>query len=996
MQPEDGKNKNFHLLAVLAVVVLCVWQSDAQRLAIRTFQTGDGLAHNSVNRIFQDAKGYLWLATNEGLCRFDGYDFTDYGTGDGLGQFYINDVTADKLGRLWTATNGGGVSMLIDEPPENSAAPRRKFVSFQIADGGENNNANLVNRILFDAENRLWCVTDDGLYRAKSLDVASGDFEQVVPGSQPVHTNAALLDRRGRLWFGVKYTLVQITGSQTTIYEIREADENDQPTEIHTLIEDGNGRILAAGLNGIYEFIEPAADGARGTWRKLPFAGQATRRILSVAAAPDGGLWLGANGLLRLKDGQPTHYTTANGLSANIVRAIFYDREGILWLGTNNGLSKLTGESVIAYTVAQGLPAPDVYRVIEDRAGRMYAQIGGCRLYEIAAESRIVPLFESVPIEKKLCSAQLLLQDARGNWWFHAGKELKFSAGTEPDARRGATVRDETGAPVVHTEMYEDSEGSVWLTSLDTGKLYRSPVGAGPRLLIAAENVPAEYIIRDRNSGTLWLTNRSQLWRIRNGRTEEIRQIENLPVLQPRCLYQDSRGRIWIGTRYHGAVVTDAPDADVLHFSRYTTREGLASDTVWQVAEDVSGEIYFGTGRGVDRLDAESGKIHHFTAGEGAIDSQVFHLLRDKQGNIWVSTTNGLMRINPRGQRQHLDAPPIFISQIRVAGEELPLAETGAAAIPYAELTAAKNNVAIRFVGLSFQSENALRYEYRLDGVDADWVSTGSQREVNFANLGAGDYRFQVRAVNAENIASPRAAVFEFRILRPVYLRAWFLALAAVLAGLLIYAIYRTRLQRLLEIERTRTRIATDLHDDIGANLSKISLLSEIVKMQMTDGEPESRRMLTTIAEVSRSSVGAMRDIVWAINPHRDSVLEMTRKMRQHAEETFVPNNVSVKFDAPADGADLKLSMDVRRELLLIFKEAVNNAARHSGCSRVEIVFEVAGGGIFLRIADDGRGFDASQRLPGNGLTNMKARAEKLGGRFEIDSENGTIVTIKI
>lgn len=166
----------------------------------------------------------------------------------------------------------------------------------------------------------------------------------------------------------------------------------------------------------------------------------------------------------------------------------------------------------------------------------------------------------------------------------------------------------------------------------------------------------------------------------------------------------------------------------------------------------------------------------------------------------------------------------------------------------------------------------------------------------------------------------------------------------------------------------------------------------------MTNGNEVSNRMLTTIAEVSRSSVDSMRDIVWAINPRRDSVLEMTRRMRQHAEETFVPKNISVKFNAPEDNNRLKLSMDIRRELFLIFKEAVNNAARHSECEQIEIDFRVAGSEIFMQIKDNGRGFDSLTEPQGNGLLNMKTRAEKIGGQFgiETESEHGTIIKIRI
>jgi signal transduction histidine kinase len=190
-------------------------------------------------------------------------------------------------------------------------------------------------------------------------------------------------------------------------------------------------------------------------------------------------------------------------------------------------------------------------------------------------------------------------------------------------------------------------------------------------------------------------------------------------------------------------------------------------------------------------------------------------------------------------------------------------------------------------------------------------------------------------------------------------------------------------------------RIATDLHDDIGSNLSEISLLSEIVNLKLA-GDGENSRLLNLIAQISRRSVASMSDIVWAINPHRDSILEMRRRMRQHAEEIFVERGVSVAFNAPTDRKKIRLSMDRRRELFLIFKEAINNAAKHSGCTRIEIDLSVRGAEIFLRITDNGRGFDISEGSDGNGLANMRERAESRGGKFEIESQIGSGTAIKI
>ncbi|HVF87046.1 MAG TPA: two-component regulator propeller domain-containing protein, partial [Pyrinomonadaceae bacterium] len=346
---------------VMALVCLIAAPLFAERLAIKTYTVADGLAHGSVNRIFQDAKGYIWLATNEGLSRFDNYRFTNYGVGDGLPHVFINDVTADRQGRLWVATNGGGVARLMDDPIERRAArdvpslngppvDGKKFVSYLVEDGGEKNKANLVNRILFDAANRLWCVTDAGLYRAKSIGVVDKQFERVAPGTQPYTGNGVLSDSRARLWFGVNARAIQVADGQVTsstpAREINPAGQSSFFEHINSIVETKGGLVLAADAKNIYEFVEPAS--GRDAWRRLPLALSSDQYIVTVHPARDGGLWIGTTaGLIRYRDGQQALYTTANGLSANHAGALFTDRENNLWIGmAGGGLNKLTGESV--------------------------------------------------------------------------------------------------------------------------------------------------------------------------------------------------------------------------------------------------------------------------------------------------------------------------------------------------------------------------------------------------------------------------------------------------------------------------------------------------------------------------------------------------------------------------------------------------------------------------------------------------------------------------
>lgn len=270
-----------------------------------------------------------------------------------------------------------------------------------------------------------------------------------------------------------------------------------------------------------------------------------------------------------------------------------------------------------------------------------------------------------------------------------------------------------------------------------------------------------------------------------------------------------------------------------------------------------------------------------------------------------------------------------------------------------------------------------MTYEYRLN--ETDWTET-AQRTVDFANLASGDYRFEVRARTAASDFS-RPATVAFRIAAPVWQRWWFVLSVLALAALAVYLIYRDRLRRLLEIERTRTRIATDLHDDIGSNLTKISIMSEVARR--LEGEKQGE-LLNAIADISRSSVSSMSDIVWAINPQKDSFLELVRRMRALAEDVPEQKDVRVEFRAPETFGEIKLDADVRRNVFLIFKETLNNIVRHANASTVTIELEILHRELRLTVADDGPGFDAERETEGNGLPNMKRRAALLGGELKI------------
>jgi signal transduction histidine kinase len=324
----------------------------------------------------------------------------------------------------------------------------------------------------------------------------------------------------------------------------------------------------------------------------------------------------------------------------------------------------------------------------------------------------------------------------------------------------------------------------------------------------------------------------------------------------------------------------------------------------------------------------------------------------------------------------------------------------GETRIAIADLASDRNQLQIDFVALGFAPGEALRYQYLLEGSDADWRPISGQRTVNYASLAPGRYRFLVRAVNSDGVASANPASVSFTILRPIWRRWWFVSLSSLGAGLTALAFYRSRLRRILELERLRARIGTDLHDDICSSLSQIAVLSEVSRQRLGKEQNSVSESLAQIANTSRDLVDSMSDIVWAINPRRDRLIDLTQRMREFTGDVFTAREIEFSFRAPAGGPEFRLDADARRQIYLIFKEAVNNAARHSRCTQAWIQLDVAHGRLLLRVRDNGRGFDlngdAATSRNGNGLASMRKRARALGGEIEIISRASLGTTVKL
>lgn len=1041
----------------LATLVFCIVGganfAAAQQLPLKSYATADGLAHNGVNRIVKDSRGFLWFCTEEGLSRFDGYTFTNYGVEHGLPHRNVSDFLETRAGELWVATYGGLVSFNPQGAPVNrvvyaneGATPAPMFTVIVPAD--EDRYARAATSLLECRDGSIRIGTMKRLYR---LDRRDGSFELhpldiggVGENPKQVHILDLLEDRHGSMWIASFNGLFRLwPDGRAEHYTKRDGLPDDN---IHDLLEDRQGRLWAATrLGGFFRF---AADGRHAP----PVVAEAynqqngltTDWVFQLYETSDRRFWMATNkGLVEFfpnGDGQGRHflaYTRRNGLSFQEITTLAEDTGGNLWLGTlAAGAMKLTRNGFTTYGAQEGLLA--VNAIFEDAAGGICfrgvvlgdqrgSDFDGAKLdlWRAGADTffsrfgrfdgqRFDWFTPAIPFEFGWVPDQAAVRTRDGEWWVGSGAGLyRFPASDSfvriKTARPLAIYTTRDGLPNQQVgRVFADSGGAVWVSGFGLARWERASQALrnltnAPGLPSANDN-DARSFGEDR-AGDVWIGFNTGVARYRNGRFTFFTASEGLPPGMIVNIHSDRAGRLWLASARSGLIRVDDPAAERPAFRNYTTAQGLSANSAVVITEDLYGRIYVATGRGLDQLNPETGRIKHFTTADGLAPGAIIAAFRDRTGALWFGTHRGLSRFAP-APIETAPPPPILITGLRVAGEQQAVSALGETDIALAELESDRNQLQIDFVALGFAPGEALRYQYRLEGSDADWSALSVERSVNYANLAPGRYRFLARAMNSDGIVSSNPAAVTFTILRPIWRRWWFIALATALLGLTVAALYRYRVARLIELERVRTRIATDLHDDIGAGLSRVAILSEVVKQQVSGKAEQSVPMLTEIADSARGLVEAMREIVWAIDPRRDDLSAVVSRVRQFASDVLEAKGVNWNFKVSPELERIKLDPERRRHLFLIFKEAINNIARHAGCKSVSLSLTLARQQLWGEIRDDGQGLlarngtgdaeDMTFSANGHGLENMRQRASQVGGQVWIDSAPGEGVRIKL
>ena len=990
MRPARG------LVALALSAGLAAAPALAETLPLTRLDVADGLAHSRVTSILQARRGDLWITTWEGISRYDGYRLTNYARRDGLPENLITSVAEDRDGRLWFGTFSRGITRLLDDPVERAGDMSVKFKTYAV---DANPDANRVGVVAVDRRNRLWCGTSAGLYRA-TLDRDPPRFEPVLGGVSVNWPQLLALDEGSRAWVANGRGIVEIGDSGMVVHPMPEGVAGDM---WNVVLARGGGLWVSAG-DRLWRFV-PRGDGRESDhWERVPLSLPAGAYIRIVAEDGDGALWVGTyDGLARWLNGRGTIFTTDHGLPDEKIRALRVDADGNLWIGTHNaGIAKLPRRGLVNITRADGLPDRNVLSIVESADGRIYAGTDHGGIVEIT-HGRAVPVPGSGRIELRDLGFNMV-QDRNGDWWLGAGAGLYRFDGPALQLERGVKLGAEDGLPEPGLVMgiYRDRDGTLWIGQGEHWLVHVWPSRDRPlrvervSLPVAGDAWLARRMLRDR-SGRLWISCFGSLGRLSGHAIDSLAGSPGLPDVEARWLFQDDDGRMWLAHRNAGISMTEEPGAAAPRFRSWGTRDGLVSDVAWTIAGDDAGRIYVGTARGLDRLDPSTGRILHVGPADGLAGSIVNGILKDAHGVMWFATSGGITILDPKRELGPSRAPPVYVSRVSLAGEDLPLPESGVRSLGALTLPWPRNTISFEWVAIAFQGERDLRYAWRLEGADRDWSPPSTSRAVNYANLGPGRYVFRVRALAADGAGPAGDASVSFRILPPLWRRGWFLALVALGCGALVLGLNEVRIRRLIALERIRRQIATDLHDEMGSGLAQISVLSEVAKRRAHE---DDSRLLEEVARLARELRESMSDIVWSVDPRRDRVGDLVLRLKQVAHNLLEAEGVNVAFETPsAEAMDrIELAPDRRRQLFLAAKEALTNVARHAGASQVAVGLTLAGSRITLRVADDGRGFDPGTASEGRGLANLRRRAEALGGEVSIDAApgRGTVVRLTI
>jgi ligand-binding sensor domain-containing protein/signal transduction histidine kinase len=980
---------NYRTALALTVPLLLVGSSSlfaaTAQYRFDVWTTDNGLPQNSVTSILQTRDGYLWFTTFGGVVRYDGARFTVFNSGNtpGLLTSRFNGLMEDREGNLWIRPEGG--------------LTRYKDGQFKTYTTREGLPHMSVLRMWEEMDGSILIENPAGLIRWKNE-----QFISFNPADAAQHAGIPYPGRSGAIWYRDEVGFHKTENGRAT-RSIRAGPLSAENPTLLPFYEDRQGTLWIRPPHG--QLMRYDETGVTIYSKK---DGWPEKAIEAMCEDRQGNLWIASvdSGLFRFKDGRFTQYQTQDGLPNNSVHAVYEDREGTLWVGTSLGLCRIRETVVTPLTERDGISSNNVYPILQGRSGEIW--IGSWPGLTRYANGILTPVDTKPISQRELITA--LCEDREGNLWvgtWDGGlRRIKDKEVQVYEATKDGLV--DNGVHAIH----QDRAGDLWFGT--RGGLNRYRNGSFTRYHIK-DGLPGHDVrtIYEDRQGFLWLGTNNGIARFHG---EVFRQQEGLSARYVRTIYEDSDGIIWIGTYDNG--LKRLKDGKATH---YTTREGLFDNGVFQILEDSRGNFWISCNLGIYRVrrqelnDFAEGKVRSVTSvsygkHDGMLNSECNGGsqpagMKTRDGKLWFPTQGGVAIINPEAVPENRHPPSVSIEEFLVDNEPVSLGNE-------VRILPGKGNFEIQYTALSFILPEKIRFKFKLEGLDTEWVDAGTRRAAYYSHVSPGNYTFRVIAANRDGVWNLQGAAIPVVVVAPFWRTWWFMAFAVLgLAGLAFLA-YKRRIAHLTEAraaqeafsrqliesqENERKRIAGELHDGLGQQLLIIKNWALLALTSFQDHD-KGKEQLEEISSIASQAIEEAREIAHNLRPYQLDELGLTRAFKSIVSR--IGQSSDIQFISDFDSVDGLFSKEAEINLYRIVQESINNIVKHSGATEVRLAVKRDSRSVQMTIHDNGRGFDPEAQTSrqagagGMGLAGISERMRILGGKHEIRSAPGQGTTI--
>jgi len=1020
------KNNIINTLIIFLIILHLTIKITAQpsQTSFERLGKDQGLVPGNINDIIQDSVGFLWLATENGLSRYDGYNFVYYknqvNDENSLSYNHVFSLLEDKNSVFWVGTLGGGLNKF------NSKTGKFKRYLHD-PENEKTISSNIIFKVFRDSKKRIWISTLGGglnLFNPETEEFTR--FQHSPNNSNSISSNmvsAIYEDKEKNFWIGTFDGGMNLyVESENRFIHFKNNPKNKHSlshNQVMEFLEDANGNFLVATFGGGINLFDKKTKKFRSIKSENTFPIKPDNLNVRKLLEDNESIWVGTyNGLFRFDKNsfnKSDLYSNANDpktINDNKIRSLFKDATGVIWVGTIIGLNKFDSLRKKFHVVNFN----DNYQTLLDNLNQvpknfisekiLWAGPGKSTILKSA--DRSIRFFGNVDSRNGFKTAQSanFYLDENNYLWVGSYDGIHYYDRIKNEFHNVQYIDD--GTPSLGNNFvrwfYIDNKNRFWAGTMAGGLNFYDPSKKTYKRFIHYEA-----------------------------------DINSLGDSRVSCVFEDSHGIIWVGT-YGGLDVFDENSETFKHYRVVpNSKTSISNDRIYSIYESKSGELWIGTYQGLNKYDKKTDSFEQFITEYGFTNNAILSIQEDSKGNLWLRTDDGISKFDPKNkifkkysssdglpnmeQNGNISVanndgkiffgfsnglvyfypneiednhfkPKVVFTKLTIMDQEISVGENSPLQKPLndldeIELSYKDKIIGIEFSGLHFAIPSKNQYAYTLESLYDRWIIVDANNRVaKFTNLEAGKYTLKVKASNNDGIWGDTEKSITIIITPPYWETWWFRVIVVILILLLIFLFYEIRLNRLLGIEHTRSKIARNLHDEVGGTLSSIQYFVRAMGKEIgEDKSQNSSKYLNLIMSSSADAQEKIKDLIWTVNPDEDGLGKFFVKFNRYASDLFDSKGINYNIEMPSGSINKSISMEKRQHLWCICKETIMNIVKHSQCRKAEVKFQFDGKTLDLFVEDDGIGFNESEKIYHNGLINIKNRVEALKAIYNLTTE---------